>query len=296
MAEVCEYARPPGSIEASARLSVADERACRRLDGLSDSQIDYLCDGGRVRTLLSIEIINRCNVRCRMCRGAISASRNGHRPLSVMSPDEARALLGGLRVDTVTMAGGYSEPLLNTHVVEIVRVIKTLGSKAQIISNGTCLNELTSRGLIDAGLDKLVVSCHGARKETAEFVMPGSKFDEIIGNLERLRQLKRELNRDKPRLELTMVLMKCNLDDVMAMVDVARRVRASLFLNMMMAPAVSQEQHDETGFVQAQNLYPIRESVRTVMAESLLYATSIGVQMQMGPTLRYLVEQRQGAA
>jgi hypothetical protein len=90
--------------------------------------------------------------------------------------------------------------------VEKVRYAKQKGiAEVGMISNGSLISEATARGMIDAGLDAINISVDASGKETFERTRVGLNYDRVIGNIERLVQIRAELGRKRPKLILSFV-------------------------------------------------------------------------------------------
>lgn len=87
------------------------------------------------------------------------------------------------------------EPLLHPNIVEMVRMAKQadIAERVEIISNGSMLNYELSKGLVEAGLDRIRISLQGLTEEaywaTSQYRIDLSKFNE---NIEMLHKLAKE--------------------------------------------------------------------------------------------------------
>jgi MoaA/NifB/PqqE/SkfB family radical SAM enzyme len=79
--------------------------------------------------------------------------------------------------------GGFGEPLSHPDIIDMVRQAKAIGSRIELITNGTLLTSDMSKGLISAGLDMLWISLDGASPESYADVRLGArlpKFSPIL--------------------------------------------------------------------------------------------------------------------
>ncbi|NTU82277.1 MAG: radical SAM protein [Chloroflexales bacterium] len=175
-----------------------------------------------------IEPTNRCNIACRTCM------RNSWE-VGMGQMDEAifSRILDGLRATTPTPSvffGGIGEPLAHPRTVEMVARVKELGATAELITNGTLLNERRARGLIDAGLDILWVSVDGSTPESFTDVRLGAALPEILENLGRFRRLRPAGHHPKPELGINFVAMRRNIADLPAVIAIGRRLGVTRFM------------------------------------------------------------------
>jgi len=125
--------------------------------------------------------------------------------------------------------GGLGEPLLHTSIVDMVRQARMLGGKVELITNATLLTPQVSRGLIEAGLDVLWVSLDGATGESYAEVRRGGTLDGVLENLMAFRRLRRPAINPMPALGIAFVATRGNVADLPAVLNLGRRVGASLY-------------------------------------------------------------------
>ena len=159
------------------------------------------------------DLHNRCNLRCSICYYAIEAFRR--QPLERMSDEVIEAMAREIwpRTRELWFSCGY-EPLLAPNLAEVLIRAKASGIPAvRLVTNGLLLNEEKARMLIDAGLDGLMVSIDGARRDTYEAIRQGSDFERVIGNVRRLQEIKRERGVKHPELCVNSVMTAGNITD-----------------------------------------------------------------------------------
>jgi MoaA/NifB/PqqE/SkfB family radical SAM enzyme len=80
-------------------------------------------------------------------------------------------------------------------------------------------------GLVRSGLDRLWVSFDGADEPRFESIRTGARFRSVVDNLERLRKLNRQRKRPLA-IGISFVVMKKNIDDLVAMDELSRTIGA----------------------------------------------------------------------
>jgi radical SAM protein with 4Fe4S-binding SPASM domain len=100
------------------------------------------------------------------------------------------------------------EPLLHKDIGRFISYAK----KKRIIdvffnTNAVLLTEDMAKMLIDSGLDRLTVSFEGFEKTLYERNRTGAKFEEVVTNVERLRNLREKACRNKPKIRIQAVLV-----------------------------------------------------------------------------------------
>jgi len=117
-------------------------------------------------------------------------------------------------VESLELNGLWGEAFLHPELyMYMLREIKASGTDVYTISNGTLLSDGLARDIIEAGLDRLVISLDAATPETYAEVRPPGKFDDVISGLKSLAKWQKELNRSNPRVELAFVGMRSNIEE-----------------------------------------------------------------------------------
>ncbi len=211
---------------------------------------------------LYVEATNACNLNCRTCvRNVWEESP------SMMSDETFARVIEGLKALPSVQAvhfGGYGEPLVHPKIFDMLREVKSLGLRTEMITNGTLLSAEYCDRLVAADLDLLVVSIDGASETTYDGIRLGSDLDVLLKNLKNLAAARYRANKRTPDLGLSFVAMRDNLEDLLTLKRMASQLRAS--------------------FILVTNLLPHTED----MKEQILYSTLIAstYPLRTGPNRR----------
>jgi MoaA/NifB/PqqE/SkfB family radical SAM enzyme len=164
------------------------------------------------------ETTNRCNLRCRMC------GQSFFRGERVDMPREAIAQIAPLFnfMDDVSIFG-YGEALLVDYIPDLLDAIPP-HVNSWLVTNGILLTPDRNRMLIEHGLKTLFVSIDAASSETYRFVRGADAYERVVAQVSDLQERKRALGSATPRLTLTFVAMRRNIDELPAFVRLARRL------------------------------------------------------------------------
>lgn len=178
--------------------------------------------GARPYKLIQIEASLECNLECVMCPW------NELRPAEAsMSWDTFERLIPYLELaESVDLTGG-GEPLKNPLLVEMVQAASEAGCEVGFSTNGIRLTPQIAQRLVDAGLDWVSFSVDAASAELYERIRHGAKFAMVTEHIAALRDLKRQLSLDRPRLMMVMVLMTGeheNYHELPAYIELAHRL------------------------------------------------------------------------
>ena len=175
-------------------------------------------------SLVNLESTLGCNLECVMC-GSHHAGVTKKR--AIMAPAlvarvEAEVLPGAIDL-SLTVAG---EPFMTPKLGDFVGLAERSGLMLQLNTNATLIRDGALLRRILAAASVIKVSLDGATAATYESIRVGSRFDLVIGNIEALVAARAALPRsDRPRLALCMVLMRRNVEELVAMVELAHRLR-----------------------------------------------------------------------
>lgn len=157
---------------------------------------------------VSIEPVNACNLDCEFCSTPPSRLRRKKRALSL---GEFKAIVRGLpnSVHYLWLFFG-GEPLLNNALPEMVRHASEKGLKTIVSTNANLLSRDVSRRLINARLDRLIVSLDSVSAENYGQMRRGGDLKKVMRNLNALAEEKRAMRSSKPEIELQMIATKIN--------------------------------------------------------------------------------------
>jgi len=152
---------------------------------------------------------NKCNLRCRTC--GFSDARVG----AIAKYDMPEGLFARI-VSEVFPRTNYlclsimTEPFMTRSFPDRLRFVREAGVPfSDIITNGTLLNESVYEKVFDAKISRFTFSIDGGSKEVFDFLRPGAKFEQVIGNVRLFLKMRRP---GGPALRVNHVLSEPNID------------------------------------------------------------------------------------
>jgi len=147
-------------------------------------------------TRIWLEPTNACNLRCIMCPNGTdyNALKRGMMEWDLF--ENLISQISKFAYDVNLFHRG--ESLLHPRFVEMVRVTAEAGLRPRLHTNATILDKNYSKELIDAGLDFISFSFDGYEKETYERVRVGANFDQVLSNILKFLEVKKERGSGKP--------------------------------------------------------------------------------------------------
>ncbi len=154
---------------------------------------------------LDIEVTSACNLKCPFCATTYSKFENGFMKWETVKKILDEAGEEGLYACKFNFRG---EPLLHKELGRFIRYAKKKGIIDVFFNtNAVLLTEDKAKMLIDSGLDRLTVSFEGFEKALYEKNRTGAKFEEVVANVERLRNLREKGCSTKPKIRIQAVLV-----------------------------------------------------------------------------------------
>ena len=168
---------------------------------------------------------NKCNLRCQMC--GFSDSRVAALP----KYDMPRWLFERIAAEVLPHANYVclslmTEPFMTRDFPDRLASVRDAGVPfSEIITNATLLNEESCRKIVDARISRVIVSIDGGTKEVFERIRVGAKFENVIRNVELLRDARDSVSATLPQLRVNHVLSELNIDHFGEFLELVERLR-----------------------------------------------------------------------
>ncbi len=154
---------------------------------------------------LDIEVTSTCNLKCPFCATTYSNFKNGFIEWKTVKRILDEAGDKGLYACKFNFRG---EPLLHKELGRFITYAKKKGIIDVFFNtNAVLLTEEKAKMLIDSGLDRITISFEGFEKTLYERNRVGAKFDEVVANVERLRNLREKACSTRPKIRVQAVLI-----------------------------------------------------------------------------------------
>lgn len=187
---------------------------------------------------LNIEVSTRCNLNCETC------VRSGwQEDLGDMSLETYKRLLPVFPELKSISLYGIGEPLLNDHLMEMIRLAKACLPSSGTVSfatNGTLIDKRIAQLLVSSGIDDIVVSIDGVTPETFRRIMGGANLDEVLRNIRLLGLAREQLGSRTPRIGIQFVAMKRNIEELPAVVELAAEYQVSFIIVSHLLPHIEE--------------------------------------------------------
>lgn len=165
-----------------------------------------------------IDSTNFCNLKCIMC-----ARRFMTRPKKNMSFNLFRKIIDEIADESpsarVWMAF-YGEPLLlRDTILWMIHYAKSRGLKNVLMNtNGNLLTAEISKGLIESGLDELVIGVDAFTPENYQKIRVGGNYEKVLENINELLKIKKHLNKNTPIVKVQIIELDENKHEMEAFI------------------------------------------------------------------------------
>lgn len=150
-----------------------------------------------------LETTNRCNLRCIKCAHHYGLGRppgNMERRLFTHLIRQARGKVHHLTVN------GVGEALLHPELFRMITEAKEAGIPQVLLhTNATLLTERKSRGLLESGLDSVMISFDSEFPDEYERIHRGAKYEKTLSNILRLLRMKKKRGSAGPMVSIKIV-------------------------------------------------------------------------------------------
>jgi molybdenum cofactor biosynthesis enzyme MoaA len=156
---------------------------------------------------VQIQTMSGCNARCQFCPNGHTTNRL---TMGSMSEDLFRKIVDEVVQHPVRRISPYlmNEPLADPRLPDLIRYIterKRKETSTSISTNATYLTSEMGERLIESGLDSLMISFHGIRKETYETSMGNLDWETHLNQVNEFIEFQRRRRSKKPVITVTMV-------------------------------------------------------------------------------------------
>jgi radical SAM protein with 4Fe4S-binding SPASM domain len=169
---------------------------------------------------LFVESANVCNLRCLMCRITYSREPVESPFVSLEWMEKLEKFNPGL---LEAHLHGFGEPLLNRELMDIIRTIRRSGGPVvfDFFTNAVLLDRRMSETIVDAEVDRVILSIDGGTRETYETIHKGARWETLLRNLADLDQARKAKGSPYPKLEINLIAMNGNFHEFPAIAQLA---------------------------------------------------------------------------
>ena len=221
---------------------------------------------------MTFEFTGDCNIHCFFCDCEFGRNEFRKQGMNKFAMDEQTFRLlaeNAFPHATVVNPTVVGEPFTFPYFDLMVDYAEKYEVKLELVTNGMLMREERIRRLLPL-LDRLIMSFDGGTKETFEHCRTGAKFDTVIRNLERFRDLRREMGLERQvKFHFAVTLMKENVEELPQILDRARELDVDE-VDVSHLIVFTKE-------LRGSSLFEHRELSNRKLEEGAAYAASLGI-------------------
>ncbi len=166
---------------------------------------------------MDILVTRECNQACRMCWASSRQGKNTNGSGDILSFTDLETFFAEVSRYRPVIHFGGGEPFLRKDMLAIIESVKKTGMKCLVTTNGTLLNGDNIEKLIEKGIDGIIVSIYGKKKEHDNITCCEGSFDKAV---EAVRTIKKKKNKAQ-KLFLSTVIMPEAPGNLVAVAELA---------------------------------------------------------------------------
>jgi len=174
---------------------------------------------GKTPLVLKIRITSKCNLSCPFCylKDGLNQDEKDH-----LSIDEWEKILSKLPKHTIIDITG-AEPIAYKSFIPFSKLLKRLGLRYSITTNGTLYNADTAEELVKNGLQVLMVSLDGLEKTHNELRGNSNAFKRSMEFLKRIEAAKKKYNSRTPLVNIKATVLDENYTELIPLVEMCNK-------------------------------------------------------------------------
>jgi MoaA/NifB/PqqE/SkfB family radical SAM enzyme len=106
------------------------------------------------------------------------------------------------------------EPFLNRQLLQMISLARDNHYYTRISTNGHFLSKANCMGVIEAGLDRMVISLDGLDQKTYSAYRKGGCFEQVIQGIKELSAAREKLKKSNPLIEVQFLVNRYNQDQI----------------------------------------------------------------------------------
>ncbi|NUO09145.1 MAG: SPASM domain-containing protein [Candidatus Brocadia sp.] len=166
---------------------------------------------------------NYCNIHCELCPTGTKAEgrTQGFMSFSTFKKivDECGAYLWEIGLFN------WGEPLLNKEIFKMVKYAKGRKIDVNISTNLNYFNDDICVKLIESGLNKLIISLHGASQESVTRYQKGCNFQSVIKNMEKIVSMRERLESKTPFIQWRFLVNRYNENEIEKAMELSKNLK-----------------------------------------------------------------------
>jgi len=170
-----------------------------------------------------------CNAGCFLCKDRKDLYKDNTRGIKkLMKIKEHKKLVkeaAYLKINRIIISGG--EPTLYLPLIDLIKECKRYGITTLLITNGSNIDEVKARQILDSKLDTIIFSIDHYQTDMHDYIRQyKGLWNKSIGAIKRFNRLKKE-TRSMLSIDLTCIITKLNYARLEKMIDLVKELNVN---------------------------------------------------------------------
>ncbi|MBI2838547.1 MAG: radical SAM protein [Acidobacteria bacterium] len=208
---------------------------------------------------VTMDITNKCPLKCIQCRKTYFETLEEQQDMDFEHFKRVAAeIFPHARSVTLSSAG---EPLMTRNFLDAIALTRSFGVEdVTFITSGMHLNKARAEKVVDMGVSRVEFSLDGASPEVYNRIRVGGNFDKVVENIRYLNEYKMKRKSARPMLRFNWVLMKSNIHEIPAFIDLAARLGVEEVQTQHMVAFVDSIKNESLVFSKEQSNHYIQQA------------------------------------
>ena len=183
---------------------------------------DRLKDAGDFPSVVLIDTVSFCNLKCSMCVHKAMTRKKGIMPWALFTRiiDEIATINKATRIWMVFFGEALLLKRRKPSIFDMIAYAKGKGLTDVVLnSNATLMDEKAAMSLIRSGLDAIYIGLDAFCEDTYSKLRVGGNYQKVVKQVIRLLRLKKEMISEKPEVFVQFVEMDSNSGEKEAFID-----------------------------------------------------------------------------
>lgn len=170
-----------------------------------------------------VELSSYCQLACPFCRtGQALRGQYSQVPRGVMTRQTFKNIIFQVPSIGEMLLYNWGEPFLNPDILWFVLFGKKMAATCVLSTNMHIMTESLAHGLIEAGLDKIFVSCDGLTQESYSAYRRGGSLETVLKNARLLADTRNRLGARHPEIVFQCIVNRFNEHEIAAYEEFAK--------------------------------------------------------------------------
>lgn len=175
---------------------------------------------------LTLETCAACNLRCPEC---MTGKGLTYRNFNLMDFGLIKSIVTFHRSTAFYVHLFFQgEPFIHPQLPDIIELLARNKMYSVISTNGHFLDTANCKAVVNAGLDRVIISLDGISPETYQHYREGGDFYKVVEGIKTLARIRGELKQTNPLIEVQFLVNRCNEKEMTSAKDFVRHLGADL--------------------------------------------------------------------